>query len=383
MKVSTSSVKQFLILAMICLPGGIGFILPSFISSNILYAGVLMTIIMVIDYFRYKITPCRLLYYELVLSIIFILSTVVNSADLLRCIKIVYKMLGASIWMDIYLKRNPKKTLRLISGWCFFWLIINMCVSIVEPLGVHVDTAGNVTAVLGIINNMEVFWVPAFSFCLLEIEINEKPFLKRLILLVLVIFIPSYIYNCQTAEILILVLALACVLNKYKIMPGNFINSYSWLFITTLTIAFFAILHMKEGGLIHSLLVNKNTLMQRVELWRSTVSVIIQKPFLGWGVPSSDHIIEYNQWLNRSPHNMFLMITYWGGLFSLGVFLFIVIKCLKKNYNIQVYNFPFVSIVCLIAMLVYFLVEVTVSMPLFFMMLVLMYNWKLIHEKIL
>ena len=382
MNVSLASVKQFMILAIICLPDGLNFLLPSFFSSNISYIGFLFVIILFLDYFRYKITPCNLIYYEMILSLIFILSTIVNSTDLLRCVKIVYKMLGSSIWMDIYLKRNPEKTLRIISGWCMFWLVINMVVSIIEPSGVHIDAAGNVTAILGVINNMEVFWIPAFSFCMIETKIDGKSFLKRLIFLVLIIFTPSYVYNCQTGEVLILALAIACIFYKYKIIPERLIKSYSWLLITALTIVFFTILHMKEGGLIHSLLINKNTLMQRVELWRSTVSVILKKPSFGWGIPSSDHIIEYNQWLNRSPHNMFLMITYWGGLLSLGLFVLILIKCVKKSQDVRPTILTFITMMCLIAMIVYFLVEITVSMPLFFMMLVLMYNWKLLHEKI-
>lgn len=342
------------------------------INSVLLALGLLATLMMLGMYYvlRRKLKPTMMLFVEGVLVAYLVLNTLVQGGDVLRAIKIGYRFLAVTMWADIFLQLNYKHTIKILATWSWLLLSINFIVSVLFPEGFHLGEFGNHYSFLGLTNHMVAYWVPGFAFCLAEVFQSKKnPFLAIGALTVLVA-VPNYLYSCSTGLILTIVISLGSILavlfgKKRKPLPV-------WPVLVLCAVGFILLLTMgAEGGLLNPLLEKLHTLQIRTDLWRKALELIAENPVFGYGIGETDAYLYFNEWRDMSPHNMFLMVMLWGGAVALILFLALILLSARGRWGADK-RLGHIMFLCVAGYMVYFMMEVTTSMPLFLILLTAM-----------
>ncbi len=372
-----STFTLILALCLFSFPEGLLQRLPSITGAILLYGGVLMAVRIALYYVKYKTAPSVIIIIEVLFVASLIISTLINHGDLMRVIKMGYKIIAPSILADLYFRFDYKKALGVIGKFGSVLIFLNLIFVILMPSGFFVSSSGDKYTFLNLINNVQIYWIPAMAFCLADCVVNErKSFFLRATLLFVSVFIPSVQYNNETGIVLALALyiAFSAYALKRAIRYKTMFRTSNLAFILAIDIAvvFIFILSNAKTSFITDLFSNYRTLEIRLFLWTSTLKKIVARPFLAYGVLDSDLIIYYNQWRNYSPHNMFLMICIWGGIVALILFFALLLlpllqKTKKRGQETFCYE------ICFLAFLVYFLMEVIITMPLFYIFLVAFY----------
>ena len=302
------------------------------------------------------------------LCVLFTLSTYINSADILRCIKIDFTIISAAIWAEIFLNQNFTHTIKCVAHWAWFLLFLNFLIDLLIPAGVYADEWGNEYTFLSLANSMEIYWIPFFAFCMYQSYNYSKIFLPKIAVFLVFVFIPSYNHTCDTGILLVVFMCLVSLgivyikSNKKLLLP-------IWPVIYGIGIVLVIII--VGSTKIFPFLSNYNTLMIRIGLWKNAIKQLEMSPIIGFGVGSTDEILFYNQWRNYSPHNMYIMILLWGGVLALICFIWALIYATKgKKINDKAYAFFIISF---ISYLIYLLMEVNVNMTMFIILLFAIY----------
>lgn len=318
-----------------------------------------------------------------------LIVTLVRDEDVVRCATIMVKVIGLLVWGSYQFEFDYLKTITSVAkiGWCY--IVANFLTSIIFTNGIYVDEFGNTFTFLGLINNMEPQWVPLYAICivasLLKKDKSSVTILKNTLLFILVC-IPNYIFVCQTGMVLSLFIFVSVsVLCLIKIKSTRRIMINPEMYLLPAAIFFVYLINIGENGYVYGFFRQHSTMLSRLGLWRGAFEMVKLHPLFGYGMFSNDAVVYYNQWVNRTPHNLYLMVALWGGLIGLILFAVLLIIPLKRigqkqeRYSliVRVYQIAYIS------MMIYFMVEVTTTLSFFYVMqMAMVYYFKFARDSI-
>ena len=372
-KISGYDIMTLLSIIIIFMPNGISASFSLFVNVFLIIIGIILMILYLIkfkDIFNEGIFK-----HILVFCVIPIVTTIINHGDYLRSFKFSYYILFCSIWSFVFFKKNYWKGIKILANLSKIFLFLNFILSIVYPNGFYVDDVGRMYSFLNIINNMEIFWIPLSCFWLMDVIKNKKSFLLNFIIIIILIFVPSYIYQCLTGILLCAFLFLFGSISYY-VRTNNKLPLSLWIIGGVMGILFFAYFGIKMFPFVNKYW----TLAERFILWENSLEMMYQRLILGYGIASNDEVVFYNQWRNYSPHNQFLILGLWGGIFNFVYFVFILYLLIRKQYNNKSRNLK-IAFVFLIVFILYYCVEITFNMGLFFVFLFSIYLFPSIEVK--
>ncbi len=383
-KINVSNMPWVIALCVFSFPEGILQILPDIFGDLLLICGLIILTILGSSYFKHGMKPSKIIYIECILIIYIIISTLCNNGDILRAIKIGYKMLSASMWADIYFRLKYRSAVSVVCKWSWIILCLNFIYTIFMPQGVYVSEEGSIYSFLNLINNMQIYWIPAYAFCIFNSALSHK---SRLLLqnsiLFIMVLIPSIVYNNTTGIILSLLMYL---LFNFHYMTANvdikgFIRpkNIALFFVICIGVAYAIVIRTGGGGIIGEFIGGYYTLNARLNLWLRSIEMIGCEPLLGYGVLSSDNIVYYNDWLDYSPHNFYLMVGLWGGIIAIVLYVvLLIIPIIRKSINKETDLFYIET--AYIAFIIYLLMETVTSMPMFYILLMSIYHYNVLSR---
>lgn len=299
------------------------------------------------------------------------------------------------MFVDVYLtKENQYDTISTMFWIVFFFSMLNFTTLLLFPNGMYqISTVWNEW---GTTSNAS-YWIfgsknsHAFWYLLLEILAGLRYYIrpshtnKSLAYLCLPISILSQmILASSTATIATIIGAIGVLsmvlfkkwnkeINAYFILCANFIFNALLIFGMTGFL----------GSIVHTLFNKDLTFSNRTIAWGNAVTNIMQRPFTGTGILTSNEMksvlgsLSFNQ-----AHNEWLQCLWQGGIILFVILVLLLITIARKINRIQNRNLRFMCCMFFISVFIEMAFEVWLGIVFTWLMLLLIYKAESIQSEV-
>lgn len=321
-------------------------------------SGKVMASLYIIAYFiiiKKKVSLAAVMIITIEMFLLF--TTVVNHAELRRCVMTVLQIAMVSLLFDMGL--DSAKEFIVAQYFCFSIIIyLNFVCELMFPDGMFVAKVTNYTQnwILGYYNNHSVYYIMAICMTLLYMHYYNKiigPVLLLSIIGVSALLVRSGgVIGTLGIMYSFLIIFLVC-----KKLVGNYY--IYWM----IHVVFFCAIFLGRRALLNiayifaeSLFSKGSSFLARVALWIREVTYLKDNWLIGYGIESQTARLKEYGWALHT-HNLVLEILHQGGIIYFALFSFIVIYAgYKLNLCKDIFVVRIVSI-CFLGWIVATLVE--------------------------
>lgn len=244
-------------------------------------------------------------------------------------------ILALFISMQKDLEINPVGTMKTLCNIFSFFIYANFITLLLFPNGIWMTEDGNARFLIGgNYNQMGGFIIVGLTTNLAYYHMN--PYAKRssLFLLFSIALLTVTLVGSQTSTVGVAALLLFVLAPTEKIRKLGFVAMIVLYFIFQhLTV--FSLTEYSEnsyfGKFITQGLKKDLTFTERTTIWRSTQLMIIKSPVIGYG--RQDEEWHYANIDGMMPHNWVLTLLLKGGVVLLGIFVIIMIYCMRCSIH--------------------------------------------------
>lgn len=288
-------------------------------------------IIFIVYFLNLKITKTLILIILFEMSII--LSSIINNVNLVKPINNFLTIVAFSMLVELIIRSDFKKFIKIILNIQIPLFFINLVLIIIYPNGLdfaNLYTKNHVNPLLflSVDNGFSKWIIPFIGFVFMRY--NNKFILISLWILSLISIIIIDSASCLLAFVIFTILI--AIYNKVKIKKVEIITLSSLYVVISIIVLYFNT-KLDFFNIISQMLGRSATLTGRTELWPLAINLIEQKPIFGYGYTSGNIEIWGGFF---SSHNALLEILIHGGIFSLFIFIVIMLRTIKnmnKSYS--------------------------------------------------
>lgn len=288
-------------------------------------------IIFIVYFLNLKITKTLILIILFEMSII--LSSIINNVNLVKPINNFLTIVAFSMLVELIIRSDFKKFIKIILNIQIPLFFINLVLIIIYPNGLdfaNLYTKNHVNPLLflSVDNGFSKWIIPFIGFVFMRY--NNKFILISLWILSLISIIIIDSASCLLAFVIFTILI--AIYNKVKIKKVEIITLSSLYVVISILVLYFNT-KLDFLNIISQMLGRSATLTGRTELWPLAINLIEQKPIFGYGYTSGNIEIWGGFF---SSHNALLEILIHGGIFSLFIFIVIMLRTIKnmnKSYS--------------------------------------------------
>ena len=288
-------------------------------------------IIFIVYFLNLKITKTLILIILFEMSII--LSSIINNVNLVKPINNFLTIVAFSMLVELIIRSDFKKFIKIILNIQIPLFFINLVLIIIYPNGLdfaNLYTKNHVNPLLflSVDNGFSKWIIPCIGFVFMRY--NNKFILISLWILSLISIIIIDSASCLLAFVIFTILI--AIYNKVKIKKVEIITLSSLYVVISIIVLYFNT-KLDFFNIISQMLGRSATLTGRTELWPLAINLIEQKPIFGYGYTSGNIEIWGGFF---SSHNALLEILIHGGIFSLFIFIVIMLRTIKnmnKSYS--------------------------------------------------
>ena len=288
-------------------------------------------IIFIVYFLNLKITKTLILIILFEMSII--LSSIINNVNLVKPINNFLTIVAFSMLVELIIRSDLKKFIKIILNIQIPLFFINLVLIIIYPNGLdfaNLYTKNHVNPLLflSVDNGFSKWIIPFIGFVFMRY--NNKFILISLWILSLISIIIIDSASCLLAFVIFTILI--AIYNKVKIKKVEIITLSSLYVVISIIVLYFNT-KLDFFNIISQMLGRSATLTGRTELWPLAINLIEQKPIFGYGYTSGNIEIWGGFF---SSHNALLEILIHGGIFSLFIFIVIMLRTIKnmnKSYS--------------------------------------------------
>lgn len=267
-----------------------------------------------------------------------------------------------------------------------FYVLMNSILIILYPNGLYQviseinewSSVASANWLFGNKNNQILWYVLWILLLSIKLDItNNKIRWKRILFISIIVSgIIFMIIQSSTSLIVLVVLIFGVYVGNYnKILSKIRIKATFFLVLFGLIESLLALGYTTYFNSVIGQFFGKNTTFSnRVIIWQTVLSRIIQKPIFGWGIISSG---EAGDILGRvtyvNAHNQALNVLWQGGVVLFVVFIVLLIKVSKNIDSIPKPKVHIKSVFIFAALLIEMLMEVIMGMGAFWIILMLLY----------
>lgn len=312
------------------------------------------------------------------------ISTAINDESIYRWAIDVVGILNVVIWMQLAVKkRQLDLMIKDLKNFALLIVIINIFSYFIAPGGIATVFTGNAYSACDLISNnnsVAPYVVPACFLSIFYCLWKEKCNLRKEIIIFILFFCVLFYAVTGAGMLIALLTVLLYLLMKYNRRFSYFLSIKK--LIIMLAIIFFIICVFQATnwlGILFTAFDSNVTLTGRTLLWEYGMKLISQKPVFGHGISENNYMQGYLRIV--TVHNMYFQIAIWGGFVSLTLIVMTVIEAMKSVHKYWGRRSDVIPIgLGVIGVLIYFMVEVHVSVPFFWILLSIAYYYEEIVE---
>lgn len=290
---------------------------------------------------KHKIWPKAFHLLMILYLMVLVYSTIVhNASETLKTMFAIAVDVATIVIMFAYgMKKNPTKTLKILSIVFSIYIYLNFLLLLLYPSGIwyeYTDTSVGVASryFLGSnYNQLGSSLLLAMVLSAVYYQLTHKG-LINLVGLIIVSFLSLIIVGSKTSLVCILLFYIFLLLKSSKLRSlaiRYFIIVYffvQFLFVFTLT-------DLSANPLIkyvvEDLLGKDMSFSSRTDIWRRTAFMIVQSPVTGYGVQEETWCLDYIGGI--MPHNYIYFLLLHGGFILLVVFIALFCVALHQPYK--------------------------------------------------
>lgn len=308
--------------------------------SRFFFFGIIIIFILISgNAFRF-ITRNTNIYLIISLIFIFLISAVVNKANITPVFQlslyVLYPFLLFSIWAD-----TPMGTLNICKGITYglnMLVLINLLIMLFFPMGLYQTISSDTISNYYLFGAKNQMVAPIMTCLFFNMETAYRSYNKIItktsLFMCFICVIELIIGGSGTGLIVLTAFIILCLLElrKQKI-SSNFC-------LIVLLLSFFAIVIFRIQNIFSFIIVDilhkSLTLSDRTYIWDAAIESILSHPILGTGITDSlsgnVHLILAYLEKDIFAHDLYLDYLLMGGIPSLCIFIFILIS-IKKSYD--------------------------------------------------
>lgn len=323
--------------------------------------------------------------YILIFELILLFSTFVNNGDIKSCILNIITIFGLSMICDYGINNNTKSFLFSILLIFEILITVNLITILLFPNGMYTNATTLFTEnwFLGYDNSHVFIIIPALILSLVYSYYTINKISFRTIFLFIISFLTIIIRWQATGVTGLILLSLYLLFSKF-IKNKKIFNIKTYLIVGVISFISIIIYRIQNifAFFIVGFLKKSLTFTGRVYIWDYVIEYIKKKPLLGYGM--EDRMVRYFKTKSHRSfhaHNQMLEITYQGGIFSLVLFVVILLMTSKKLYKYRQTKMSKMLSFSILLYLILMLTEVC-NLTYIFLILIVSYNIdKLIIKK--
>lgn len=319
-------------------------VLDGSINALKVISAIIIMLIFLMNRKNYTITFVLFLLFELC----FLMATLINGLSVYTYVK--NNVLQVAIYMlfSMYSKK-PREIIKVIFKIGEILTYINLATIIFFPDGLYTNITVN--WMFGYKN----YYIPFFwGFMIMALLYNyyEKYSIRPYILISIMIITLILVDSTTSLFIMSAFVGLIFILRNGK---AKFFNAVTFSIINIVIYILIVVVRIIDlfSFLIIDIFQKNMTLSGRTRIWNSVISLIKDKPILGWGVMSMDRSISLiGLTTGTHAHNAILQYLYTGGVISLIAFILFNIFILRNLYK---HKETFTAKVLTIALFLYYI----------------------------
>lgn len=382
----------FLLFLPFLLPNGlvsISNMLSSLRTIGMWISTLLTVFYFVIYIYKRKIENIPLFYRPLILfGILMIYTTIENKGDLNSAIYFVRNLVIVSILTQLFISIENRYVIKYLANYILLVAILNdlfmilgidfgRMISYVEST--DIINYSQVNNLISNDNSLLPYLIPGLAIILIYTEIYQKNLLFKIICTVICLF--SMIYSWSGTAVGIIIILFFFVFTPLR-------DKISYPMIIVISIVeniLFVGLRVQEmfSWFITKILGKSMNFTNRTLLWDQAIARIMQTPFLGSGKLTSDLLFQTDVYSSRfTAHNMYLQVGIWAGIIGMILFIMIFVFAGITLDKGECGNCKIWEKYSILALLMYFTMEVHTAFPMAMILLVFMqYPSKLANMK--
>lgn len=313
--------------------------------------------------------------YFFIFNLILLISTVLNSKDILRAIMYLGINLSIVIMLEEKFKRNNLIAIDALYISYSIMILINFVCLLIYPDGLYTQAGdrGNFLNIDNLLGHILII-----TIMLSIINIHEKKYIKISYITIVISILTLIITWSVTGIVSIFILVLLFLLKSKFNFINKFLNPKNLLiFVLILFLLIFLNINNKFlGNIITNILKKDLTFSGRTYIWAQFFDDITDDKInflLGNGIQERNTIYVYKFNSYTHLHNQFYNIMYEGGIVSL-ISILLIISLVTHRLGIN--NNNFISKVLtstLIAFLIFMLMDINRDLEYFTILLVYAY----------
>lgn len=316
---------------------------------------IIITVMNALDVFR-KLEVSSITIVSILSLIILFISTIINKGDYSKFLGYLVTCLGTLFIISYYIRRNKENLLTGIVYTFRIMIYINFIAMILYPDGLYkvydiYSSAVTRYNFLGLDNGLSPYFITLMGFSLCR-EYNTRTKIRLMCKVDIIISLISIIfYWSATAIIGFMTFVMFIILSKFYKKIINLNIAYKLIFILFVILVVF-------GGtgilapFFEDFLKRDITLTGRTYIWQEAISMILKKPYLGYGIQNTPNIVYFFIYKDyRTAHNEYLQIMLNGGFayFSMFILQLVIVKnnvvnFYKKNLTYVIMSSTIVSL---------------------------------------
>lgn len=274
---------------------------------------------------------------SLLFDILYFAATYINSGFRLDILTYTFKKFTLLCWIEYIIKHKKYNLIKSFTNALWVLIIIDFISIVFFSGGMY--SLGIYGWFLGGKNNHFPYVFLASLLTLIEWFIACRKEKQRLLIKMTVLELISIatviLVKSSTSTIAICILLsfvfLHRVLKEFKIF-----NMYTYMIIHSIiwvgTVLYNTVMSNTLSGFLGTLLGKDATFTGRVIIWKALLTLIKEKPLMGYGLRSVSENIQMtgvSYYLNA--HNQVLELLYTGGFILFATFIIILVLCFLKN----------------------------------------------------
>lgn len=307
-------------------------------SINYLWKGTqIIVCISIIFIYLLKRKISKIVWYQMILSIILLFSVYINKGGIFKVLQITLFALGFIIFCEMFFKKYKERFIFTLNFSLSTLIYINFILLIIFPNGLTQNGIDRVNF-LSIDNGLINFIMPAIVISIINsfIKKNKITISSKLLIVISIITIIK-VWSATALVALIIMLSSFYILRKFKYNNIFTIKNYFILYFIGVLQVLFARTNGLLNIIIEQWLKKDITFTGRDIIWEKSIYLFKESPLIGVGVRENGFLVDilgFGSYANHS-HNAILEILLSGGILAFCTYIIIMFISMKNLEGIK------------------------------------------------
>ena len=343
------------------------------IGQIIMYVRAVALIILFLMLFQKQFILDKYILHIAIYAIFLFVATVWKGGSVSKCFTNLLNVLCPVLWCKVSFQRGRAyQCIKILSVFLIIMAIADIIVYLLLPEGLMVYQTGELLARTGLISNsnsITPYLIPSCFIVLFALAKEEKDSLiNSLWLMFCFMFAIFFVFtgNGMFVSIICIVLFFAY---SYTEKVSTVLNAKAMMIVLAVLFVLVCVFQQTNWlGELSALFTSSSTFSGRTQLWIYVIPQILHSPFIGYGVQENTYLSGYLY--RTTAHNMYFQLLLWSGLIGCIPLVLIMNNTLKKVMQYwETSKAIRILSIGIIGTLIYFMLEVHVFVPIFWLAL--------------